>query len=88
MPHTVTLIRSASRSSVAEYAYAATAPAGSGGPMGPACVRRRIGGRPRVATAFLTDKNLTLCHRSNAHLITIDVDFADGGPAEVFPGVG
>lgn len=29
MPHTVTLIRSASLSSVAEYAYAATAPAGS-----------------------------------------------------------
>src|SRR6266567_9198889 len=29
MPHAVTLIRSASLSSVAEYAYAATAPAGS-----------------------------------------------------------
>jgi hypothetical protein len=29
MPHVVTLIRSASLSSVAEYAYAATAPAGS-----------------------------------------------------------
>ena len=29
MPHAITLIRSASLSSVAEYAYAATAPAGS-----------------------------------------------------------
>src|SRR6478672_11905672 len=29
MPHAVTLIRSASLSTVAEYAYAATAPAGS-----------------------------------------------------------